>query len=93
MNGNNEKSTDLITHYFDNEAGHILILVTFLENEKQLNEKILFSNLFNFKIDFHKKEVTIEDQCRLFLASNPEGFQKIKIDKLLLLCKKAIDKK
>lgn len=96
MNGkekrNNQPSVDLITHYFNNEVDHIPLLIGFLKNEKQLNENTLFSNLFNFKVNFERNEVIIEDECRLFLASNPEGVTKIAIDKLLVLCRKKIDK-
>jgi vesicle coat complex subunit len=93
LSENSKKTANLITHYFNNEADHIPILVTFLENEAQRNEEVLFSNLFNFKADFDKNEVIIEDQCGLFLASNPEGSQKTAISKFLRLCKKRMNEK
>jgi len=64
--GKEIERVDLIAHYFNNEEDHIPLLIRTLKNEKQLSEKIVFSNLFNFNIDFDKNEVIIEDECGLF---------------------------
>lgn len=84
---------DLISHYFKNETDHIHQLIPHLKKQGQTTEKIVYSNLFNFKINYDNCEVIIEDQCGLFLASNPLGLQKITINKLLHVCTKKMNEK
>ena len=57
---------DLIDWYIQEEPDHVPSLLIELNNVSSHQQTEIISNLFNFKVDFVRKEVVIEDDCGLF---------------------------
>lgn len=63
---------DIFDRYLLEEPKHIPLLVEFLRNKESKSEAEIFSNLFNFNVNYLLNEVLIQDEVGLFSSSEEE---------------------
>ncbi len=77
--------TTLVDAYLQHEKDHVPILKGYCRNKEGLEERSVFSNLFNFRMNFKTNRITIEDDTGVFSSGESERTYTYSIDEFLAM--------
>lgn len=70
---------DILDHYIAEEADHIPLLMKSLQNKGAITHTTLYSNLFNFRVNYADQIIIVEDDCGLFCSDNIDQKMEMRI--------------